>query len=93
MLGASFSIQTDQNAEYVDSLVEYVRQKAGEIEQSAGSNDALRTAILTAVLLADELFQQKADPKPRSDEVELFTKTMIERIDSVLEESSEPDLR
>lgn len=90
-LGASFSIQTDQNPDYVESLVDYVKEKIRIIESSAGSKESVKTAILVSLLLADELFQERSgSPDSRTavadEEFASFTRELIERIDSVLDQ-------
>lgn len=90
LLGTSFSIQTDQDPDYVASLVAFLKDKVRQIEQSAGAQDHLKTAILVALLTADELFRLRATNRaPESDgQIDEITKRLIERIDSVLDEKS-----
>ena len=92
VLGANFTIQTDQDSDYVASLVEYIREKADALQRVAGSQDTLKTAILVSLLIADELHQLKSgegEDSESGDNGEALTRRMIERIDAVLENESE----
>ncbi len=92
LLGTSFSIQADEDSEYLARIVEYLEKKVQEIEGSVAIKDPLRIAILTGLLIADELFKQKErdrqEPIDRdSEEVARITQALIDRIDkSLLEE-------
>ena len=92
LLGTSFSIQADEDSEYLARIVEYLEKKVREIETSVAIKDPLRVAILTGLLLADELFKEKergheAPADRESEEVVRITQALIERIDkSLLEE-------
>ncbi|MDP7611427.1 MAG: cell division protein ZapA [Nitrospinaceae bacterium] len=88
VLGANFTIQTDQDSDYVATLVEYIREKADALQRVAGSQDTLKTAILVSLLIADELHQLKrgeAEASKGGDNAEAIARKMIERIDAVLD--------
>lgn len=93
LLGARFSIQTDQDPEYMRRVIAYVEDRIHEIEKTVATKDPLRTAILASVLVVDELFQLQ-DTKSResysvvgqSRQAEEMAEAMIRRIDSVLSE-------
>ena len=89
LLGMRFSIQTDEDTEYVQSLIDYLAEKIQEIESSTGSQDKLRTSILTALLLADELNKTRQSAKETDSETsvsaEAITRRLIEQIDNELE--------
>ena len=93
-LGTSFTIQTDQKPEYVESLIDYIQEKMRIIETSAGSKESLKTAILVSVLLTDELFQARKNASSVKQEedssgeldIERYTQELIKRIDATLDE-------
>ncbi len=91
LLGASFSIQTDQEPAYVESLLEFIEEKARQIERSAGSQDSLKTAILVSLLTADELFHARtaSESTEQYRRIGEITERLIERIDSVLDDDSQ----
>ena len=86
-LGADFSIQTDQEPEYVESLVEYIKEKARIIEQSAGLQDNVRSALLVSLLVTDELFRERRGKKIETSESQddLLALQIIKKIDAVLD--------
>ncbi len=93
LLGTSFTIQADEDPAYLSRVVEYLEKKVREIESSVSIKDPLRLAILTGILLADELFKERGgrgSADPDSAEAERMTREIIERIDrSLREEESE----
>lgn len=89
LLGTSFLIQADEESEYLSRIVEYLSQKVQEIEQSVAIKDPLRIAILTGLLLADELFKErgrgrKATSEEEAEEAERIALSLIEKIDKSL---------
>ena len=87
VLGTSFTIQTDESPEYVQKLVDYVTQKISELERSLPTRDTIRLAVLASVLIADELFKERANPaSPTVDSAAAnIADTMIAKIDRALE--------
>ena len=90
LLGTSFSIQTDQDPKYVSRIIGYLRGKIEELEESAGTTDRLRIAILSAILVADELFRERSRQGVGANDdgqhVRELTEKIIDRIDTVLED-------
>jgi cell division protein ZapA (FtsZ GTPase activity inhibitor) len=88
VLGSSFSIQTDESPEYVESLVSYVTTKVEALQRSIDTKDNLRLVVLAAVLIADELFKERDGTTKTSDEAgDLgdLTESIIARLDEALE--------
>jgi len=59
LLGTSFTIQTDEDPQYVQELVDHFRTKVQEVEKRLSSRDPLKTAIVAGVLTTDELFRMR----------------------------------
>jgi cell division protein ZapA (FtsZ GTPase activity inhibitor) len=57
LLGTSFSIQTDEDPQYVQDLVDYYRTKVQDVQARITAGDPLKIAIVAGVLTADELFR------------------------------------
>ncbi len=59
--GTEYPIKSDPNtdAEYIARVAEYVDGKMREIDQNAQSRSALKVAILAALNITDELFQER----------------------------------
>jgi cell division protein ZapA (FtsZ GTPase activity inhibitor) len=82
LLGTSFTVKTNEDPEYFHSLVRYVERKHEEVRQSMGVTDPLRIAVLSSILITDEL--RKADKG--TDQAEDLTADLIKLIDQSLEE-------
>lgn len=94
LLGTSFTLQSDEDPEYLDELVRYVAGKISEIKSTVSTRDNLKIAILAAVLLADELFKEREHRNNReagddrtADEVNRIADALIARIDTTLGEA------
>lgn len=66
VLGTSFAIQTDENPEYVETLVSYVTGKVETLKQSIDTKDNMRLVVLASILIADELFKERKSPRMES---------------------------
>jgi len=92
ILGTTFTVKSDQDPEYVESIIQYIKTKIEEIKQSTTSNDPLRTAILANILITDELFKErnkKGDLFNESDasrEASRLTADIIRRLEQSLQE-------
>jgi len=89
MLGASFTIQTDESKDYVESLIAYLRSKVETVKSTAKVDDPLKVSILAALFLVDELYRERLDASARSTaepDVDLGTvaERLISRIDASL---------
>lgn len=91
LLGTSFTLHSDEDPEYVEDLVRYVRSKIAEISGTVTTRDNLKIAILVSILLADELFKQRdgsgqanAAAAGAHEEVNRITDSLISRIDALL---------
>lgn len=59
IFGVKFTINTDENEEYVSKLTEYVNKKIGEIKNKANLVPTHSVAIMAALNIADEFFKMK----------------------------------
>lgn len=91
-LGAFFTIQAKEDDEYLKKLLTYYKKIADEIEKNAGLKDPLQTAILSGIMICDELYKEKArlaklsrNSTDSNDEAERLTIEMIQKIDKALE--------
>lgn len=82
LLGTSFSIRTNEDPEYFNTLLKYVESKYEDIRKNMAVHDPLRIAIISSILVSDELFKKSED----SSQLETLTNEMIELIDRNLEE-------
>jgi cell division protein ZapA (FtsZ GTPase activity inhibitor) len=59
VLGTSFILQTDQDPEYLQDIVDYLETKIQEIRGSVATQDSLKIAILSCIVVIDELFRER----------------------------------
>jgi len=64
ILGQSFTIKTDDSPEYIESLVEDLKQRYARISARMSVADPLRVAILAGLFLLDDL--RKTESRPMS---------------------------
>ncbi|MFP4330078.1 MAG: cell division protein ZapA [Alkalispirochaetaceae bacterium] len=87
LLGTSFTIETDEEPEYLERIVRYYQERVEEIESSVSTTDPLKKAILAAILSIDELFSLREE---RGDgrEIEQITDRLLRTLDETLEEGN-----
>ncbi|MBN2050823.1 MAG: cell division protein ZapA [Spirochaetales bacterium] len=84
LLGTSFIVQTDEDADYFTRLLDYVSKKTDEIESAVRVKDPLKTAILTCLTIADELHKGFVMDQDLH-EAEKITLSLLEKIDRSLD--------
>ena len=81
-------MHTDEEPEYLAKIVDFYKQKIIEIKKNAPAADSLKTAILTGIIIADELFKERERPKASMTAEEAEEASVIaERLLRQLEES------
>jgi len=60
LLGTSFTIQTDEDPEYLSDIVDYFKTKIQEIQSGVSTRDPLKISILSSIVVIDELFKERA---------------------------------
>lgn len=91
LLGTSFQIQTDQDPEYLEELISYLRCKIEEVDPLIPGKDPLKIALLSAILVVDELFREQRSRGDAVSEDEArkageLAEKLIEHIDKILED-------
>jgi len=81
LLGTSFSIKTNEDPRYLEELVREVEMKFDQVHRSMGLSDPLRIAIISSILLLDDLKKLQR----HSTEAESLTRNLIELIDRTIE--------
>jgi cell division protein ZapA (FtsZ GTPase activity inhibitor) len=94
MLGTSFSVRTDEDAEYFTEVVEHFRAKVKEIQASVGTQDPLKVAILAGILASDDFIKLTGKQRRESLEARGLTESLIHSLDAALgEETTTPPAR
>jgi len=89
-LGTSFEIQAKEDDAYLKNLLSYFNQVSNQIEASTELRDPVKIAILSGIMICDELYKEKKknaeniDKKEDLFEAERLTLQMIEKITRVL---------
>ncbi|WP_455382868.1 cell division protein ZapA [Salinispira pacifica] len=92
LLGTSFTLQSDEDPDYLADLVDFYRTKIEEISRSVTTRDNLKLAILSALLITDELFKERARGSEQVDsegkELSRITEELIAKIDAAMPDQS-----
>lgn len=80
---------TDDDPSKLQEVIRYYESKVLETQKTVAISDPLKVAIISGIILADELLKEKVLPKEQSnqianDELEKVTKNLIERLNSAL---------
>jgi len=90
VLGTSFVVQSDQDPAYLRDVVDYIRVKIKEIQQTVSTTDPLKIAILSSMLITDELLKYKTGQNPPESmealEASNIAQTLIRTLDATLQE-------
>lgn len=95
VLGASFTIQSEESAEHLDRVSAFLREKVAEVKARYAFATPLTLALLAALNIADELVKERAGRPPRTAdpavprEIERIAADLIEQIDGALSSSDE----
>ncbi len=86
VLGTSFKIKSNENIEYLESIVSFYKLKIKEARNTFSTSDPLKLSILTGLNIVDELFKQKSNNPSINEytEIKKITERMIDNIDEVL---------
>ncbi len=97
MLGTNFTIQANENEEYLNKLLGYYQRISQDVQKIDSIKTPLQIAILSGIMIVDELYKEKEkcismengtyvppSTDPNSEEVERRTLEMIEKISKVL---------
>jgi cell division protein ZapA len=85
--GDEYSIKSDTDEETIKKVAEYVNLKIIEIQDKTASRDPKKVAVLTAMNIAGELFEYKAQceqHKKQFEQIEQKTKTIEQAIEAQL---------
>ncbi|MCK5671889.1 MAG: cell division protein ZapA [Spirochaetales bacterium] len=89
LLGSSFSLKVDEDPEYFKKVINHIEKLFSDIEIDMNIKDPLRIAILSCILLTDDLLKEKVNVSHNpdlkdADEVELMTLKIISLIDKTI---------
>jgi cell division protein ZapA (FtsZ GTPase activity inhibitor) len=59
LIGPTFTIQTDESLDYMQSLVLRLRERLGALKESTKASDPLRLSVLLNITLMDEMLRAR----------------------------------
>ena len=59
IFGSEYALKTDQDQEYISQIAKYIDQKMREIDKTQTINSNFKIAILAALNIVDELYQER----------------------------------
>jgi cell division protein ZapA (FtsZ GTPase activity inhibitor) len=89
VLGASFTIQADEDPAYLKSVLSYLQRKVNTVQSAVPVEDPLKVAILAGFELVDELFKERrrsgasAPASSDMDELEEITVRLIDKLNKI----------
>lgn len=97
ILGTSFTIQADENDEYLNKLLRYYEKITDDVSKIPSVKSSLQNSILAGIMLCDELYKEKSKSLALKssqtnnkqedldlEEIDSHTTNMIEKINKVL---------
>lgn len=99
MLGTSFTIQANEDNQYLEKLLGYYQRIIDDVKRIDSIKSPLQVAILSGIMICDELYKEKqnkialengesvaqiSENSIDSDEIQRITLEMIKKIDKVL---------
>ena len=84
--GTDYPIKSDAETDpdYIKSVAEFVDKKMQEIDENTQSKSSIKVAILAALNITDELFQERASKESVYSEMEDKIKNLSNRLDQSL---------
>ncbi|MDR0301289.1 MAG: cell division protein ZapA [Treponema sp.] len=89
ILGTSFSIDVDEDEEYLQKVLAQYRAAVENTQSISGINAPLNIAILTGFLLCDEINKINQRIEGESVEVQQRTMNLIAKLDQALKACEE----
>lgn len=94
LLGTSFTIQANEETEYLEKLLGYYKRITDDVQKIDTVKTPLQISILSGIMLCDELYKEKTNKlsnelnnqsdNSSTSELEKRTIDMIEKINKVL---------
>ena len=86
LLGSSFSVQTNEDPEYINRILSYLEQEINKAQSSFNIKEPLKISLLTCINLIDELFREQNSAERDKAEAEAFAQRLISSLDAAMTE-------
>ena len=87
LLGQSFAIKSEKNEAHLQKVAGYVNRKFEELRRQTRTTSSHDLALLVALNLADELFDERTEAAKEKDQIRQRAKRALSTIDDVLTSS------
>ena len=85
IFGETYNIKSQAEADYTTRVAEHVDQVMHSIKKNVGLKEPHKIAILAAMSITDELFQEKKDTEIMDEKLGRKSNSLIHLIDTYLE--------
>ena len=86
--GAEYSIRSQEDANHIKAVAEYLDSKMREVDNNVRVDSSLKVAILASLNITDELFRERQDKEKIRARLEDKIKELSEKIDRQIKEKS-----
>ncbi|HHJ52526.1 MAG TPA: cell division protein ZapA [Caldithrix abyssi] len=86
IFGSEYTLMSDNDENFVKEIARYVDEKMREIDKNQNINSSTRVAVLAALNVAEELFQERLYRTKLSDQLNEEAKKINLKLQEVLEE-------
>ena len=69
LLGTSFTVQTDESLDYMESLVLRLRERLDALKTATRVSDPLKLSILANLTILDELLRERSRDRSEAQEI------------------------
>ncbi len=85
--GTEYPIKSDAQTDpdYIKSVAEFVDKKMREIDENTQSKSSIKVAVLAALNITDELFQDRASKESLYGEMEEKIKNLSNKLDQSIQ--------
>lgn len=87
--GAEYSIRGQADANYIQSVAEYLDSKMREVDKNVRVDSSLKVAILASLNITDELFRERKEKEALRTQLEDKLKTLNSLIDEQLTDKTD----
>jgi cell division protein ZapA (FtsZ GTPase activity inhibitor) len=92
LLGRSFSFRTDLNDEEIEEVIRKVEEIHKTLSEKTGIVSTVEVAVMTSLLLSEELFKLKREKEEVETEVDNRIKNIIKLITEALKDIKGEDV-
>lgn len=84
IFGGEYNLKADTDSDYMKNVAKYVDERMKEVAEKFSLGSPIKVAILAAVNIADELFQERKARQDLLSYIENKSATIIEKIENEL---------